>query len=228
MRQERVKIVYMSPQDLIPYDNNPRDNDNAVPHVGDSIGTYGFINPIVVTKDHVVINGHTRLKAALQRGDREVPVIVADALDETEAQAHRLADNKTQEYSGWDFPKLEMELEELKLKGWDMEGMGFHAIDFGVFDEVAPIVDESPIQDAPTFTMAGDDIRFGDRIILDRCIIVVGNPPDVPTIVDDIWSANDGALLYLSDLSKVRGLVEELGGGTAERIRNGVSENISL
>lgn len=228
MRQERVQIVYMSPKDLIPYDNNPRDNDNAVPYVGDSIGTYGFINPIVVTRDHVVINGHTRLKAALQRGDREVPVIVADALDETEAQAHRLADNKTQEYSGWDFPKLEFELEDLKLKGWDMEGLGFQAIDFGALDG-PPIMDNLP-EEAPhimggTF---GDDLQFGDRIVMDRCLIVIGNTPDVPTIMDDMWSVDDGALLYISDISKVRGLIEEIGGGSAERIRNGVSENIRL
>lgn len=61
---------------LIPYDKNPRKNDKAADAVAASIKEFGFKNPIVLTKDMVVINGHTRLKAAKKLGMKEVPCII--------------------------------------------------------------------------------------------------------------------------------------------------------
>ena len=91
------QIVMMDPADLTPYDNNPRDNDGAVEAVANSIREFGFKAPIIVDRDRVIIAGHTRLKAALSLGLREVPVIVADDLTEEQARAYRLADNRTGE-----------------------------------------------------------------------------------------------------------------------------------
>lgn len=117
-----MDVVMMDPAELTPYENNPRDNDASVPRVMASIREFGFKQPIVVDKDNVVIVGHTRLKAALELGLREVPVIVADDLDEDQAKAYRLADNKAGEESEWIIPMLEVELSEIEM---DMEPFGF-------------------------------------------------------------------------------------------------------
>ena len=61
---------------LIPYDNNPRRNDESVPNVMASIAEFGFRVPIIVNAEYVVIAGHTRLKAAEQLGMEKVPCIV--------------------------------------------------------------------------------------------------------------------------------------------------------
>lgn len=107
---------------LKPYENNPRNNDNAVDAVAASIKEFGFKVPIIVDKDNVIVAGHTRYKASQKLGLEVVPVIVADDLTEDQIKAFRLADNKTSELAGWDFTKLEEELAGIAL---DMSDFGF-------------------------------------------------------------------------------------------------------
>lgn len=118
-----MKVVNLPIEKLIPYDKNPRKNDKAVEAVAASIREFGFKNPIVLTKDSVVINGHTRLKAAKKLGMKEVPCIIADDLTDEQARAFRLADNKVGEIAGWDFDLLDAEIEE--LPEFNFEEFGF-------------------------------------------------------------------------------------------------------
>ena len=109
---------------MIPYENNPRNNDEAVYYVANSIKEFGFKVPIVVDKDNVVVAGYTRLKACEKIGISEVPCIVADDLTEDQIKAFRIADNKVSEYAQWDNDKLNMELMDIDI---DMS-------EFGIFD----------------------------------------------------------------------------------------------
>ena len=84
-----LKIVQMKISDVHPYEKNPRLNDNDVEPVAKSIAEFGFRSPIVVDKDHVIICGHTRLKAAQRLGLETVPVHVA--ADLTPEQTGRTA-----------------------------------------------------------------------------------------------------------------------------------------
>ena len=104
------KLQYMHPDDIVPYYNNPRHNQDAVGPVAESIKAFGFKAPIVVDENLEVITGHTRLKAAKQLGLDKVPVIVAEDLDEDQVRAYRLADNKVAELASWDDEKLLDEL----------------------------------------------------------------------------------------------------------------------
>lgn len=135
----KTKVTYMGVDSLIPYANNPRLNDNAVDAVAASIKEFGFKVPIVVDGENVIINGHTRLKAAHKLGLEQVPVIVADDLTPEQVKAFRLADNKTSEFAEWDLDKLQIELEG--IDEIDMGEFGFDdAID--VSDDMEPIDDE--------------------------------------------------------------------------------------
>lgn len=121
-----MKIKDISIGDIIPYDNNPRENDFAVVAVANSIKEFGFKVPVVIDKDNTIIAGHTRIKAALSLGLDKVPCIVADDLTPDQVRAFRLADNKVAELAGWDFSKLEEELRSIgdinmELFGFDME-----------------------------------------------------------------------------------------------------------
>lgn len=80
MENKKMNIVYKKVKDLIPYENNPRNNDEAVDYVAKSIEEFGFKVPCVVSGDGVLITGHTRLKACKKLGIDEVPCIVADDL----------------------------------------------------------------------------------------------------------------------------------------------------
>lgn len=119
----RSKITLMALTDITPYENNPRNNEEAVEKVANSIKEFGFNQPIVVDKDNVIIVGHTRYLAAQELGLTEAPVIVAGNLSDEQAQAYRLADNKTGELAGWDFEKLALELEQ--IEDINMSDFGF-------------------------------------------------------------------------------------------------------
>lgn len=122
-KMEELKIVYKYLKDLKPYENNPRNNDDAVDKVAESIKQFGFKVPLVIDKDNVIVAGHTRYKACLQLNISKVPCIIADDLTEQQVKAFRLADNKVGEIAGWDFAKLDLELDG--LMDFDMSKFGF-------------------------------------------------------------------------------------------------------
>ena len=118
---------------LQPYPRNPRKiSDKAVAKVAASIREYGFRQPIVVDKEGVIIVGHARHLAALSLGIVDVPVHVAD-LSADKAAAYRLADNRTNEESGWDFAALGLELGALKDLGLDLGPLGFDEAELARF-----------------------------------------------------------------------------------------------
>ena len=108
-----MEIIYKKINELKPYENNPRINDDAVEYVANSIKEFGFKVPIVIDKDNVIVTGHTRYKASKQLGLKEVPCIVADDLNKKQIKAFRLADNKVADFSYFDNTKLLEELEDL-------------------------------------------------------------------------------------------------------------------
>jgi site-specific DNA-methyltransferase (adenine-specific) len=128
-----MQIVEKKLDELREYENNPRNNENAVAAVAASIKEFGFKVPLVIDAAGVIIAGHTRAKAAAQLGLQTVPCIVADDLTEEQIRAFRLADNKTGELAGWDFEKLNAELE--LLQGMDMSEFGFITSDDVDIDE---------------------------------------------------------------------------------------------
>jgi len=120
-----MKIEMLSPSELIPYKNNPRKNEQAVDKVATSISEFGFKQPIVVDKDNIIVVGHTRWKAALKLGLKEVPVIRATDLTPAKLRAYRIADNKTNEFAEWDWEGLGIELDELNDLDIDLDWLEF-------------------------------------------------------------------------------------------------------
>ncbi len=108
---------------ITPYENNPRTKEHSAEMLKKSIQKFGFLVPIVVDKNGVVIAGHSRLEAAQALGMEEVPTIKAEDLTEAQAKALRVVDNKTQELSRWDFDLLDRELQG--IKDLDMGEFGF-------------------------------------------------------------------------------------------------------
>jgi len=159
-----MNIVMKSVQVLQEYENNPRNNDEAIKAVANSIREFGFKVPIVITSDNVIIAGHTRLKASVSLGLEEVPCIIADDLNDEQIKAFRLADNKTAELATWDLSKLEEELSELDM---DMLQFGFEEMEELLPDNAADddfdIDDEIP--EVP-FSQTGDIYELGPHRVL--------------------------------------------------------------
>src|SRR5262245_31176451 len=109
-----MQVEMRSLASIHPYENNPRLNDAGVDAVAASIREFGFRQPIVVDENRVIIVGHTRYKAALLLGLKEVPIHVAVGLPPAQVKAYRLADNQTAQLSAWDDDKLVQELTQLE------------------------------------------------------------------------------------------------------------------
>lgn len=138
-----MKIEERKLSELVPYENNPRKNDQAVDTVANCIKEFGFKVPIVVDKNDVIISGHTRYKAAQKLGLDVVPTIKADDLSEEQVKAFRLADNKSAEIAEWDMDLLEKELK--KITEINMDDFGF---DMTMFEEVNSVEEDEFTEDA--------------------------------------------------------------------------------
>lgn len=104
---------------IIPYENNPRINDEAVKDVIESVKQCGELDPIEVDENNIILSGHTRLKAYYKLGFDEADVVRFTGLDEEQKRKYRLLANKTGEKAKWDFSKLEQELADLDFEGYD-------------------------------------------------------------------------------------------------------------
>ena len=181
---DKLKIEYFKTDELIPYANNPRNNDEAVDYVANSIKEFGFKVPCVIDNEKNVVCGHTRLKAAKKLGIKEVPCIIADDLTEEQIDAFRLADNKTAEIATWDFEKLEIELES--ISGIDMSEFGFD-IDLDEEEPTEIVEDEVP-EEVET------KAKLGDLWILGSHRLVCGDSTD-PTVIDRLMDGVKAKLL---------------------------------
>lgn len=142
-----MKIVDLALKDLIPYENNPRNNEKAVEKVAASIKEFGFKVPIVIDKDNVIVAGHTRYLASKQLGIETVPCLIADDLTEDQIKAFRLADNKVSEFAQWDFEALNKELAGLEMDMADFGFVNMEAIEWADVDDLTEDKYEEPKKD---------------------------------------------------------------------------------
>jgi len=118
---KKLQIEYVKIEDIIPYKNNPRNNDKAVEIVEKSIKEFGFQNPVILDKNNEIIAGHTRIRAAKKLKMTEIPTIRAEDLTEEQVKAFRIMDNKSTEYARWDLDLLKVEfdgMENLEFTGF--------------------------------------------------------------------------------------------------------------
>jgi hypothetical protein len=90
---------------LIPHVRNARTHSaDQIAQIAGSIAEFGFVNPVLIGADDVIIAGHGRVLAAEKLGLAEVPVIVLSHLSESQRRALVIADNRIAENAGWDEP----------------------------------------------------------------------------------------------------------------------------
>lgn len=122
----KLNVVYKKLREITPYDKNAKKHDKTqIANVAESIKQYGFVQPIVIDRDGVIVIGHCRALAAKKLGMKEVPCVCVDDLTPEQVNALRLVDNKSNE-SEWDFDLLKDELPELDLSDFDFD------FDFGL------------------------------------------------------------------------------------------------
>lgn len=180
-------------QDVKPYENNPRKNDEAVEKVANSIREFGFRQPLVVDSEGVVIVGHTRLKAAQSLGLDEVPVVVAEDLTDEQVKAYRLADNKTGELAGWDWDMLNLELEDIDWLDMNMEQFGFSTLSFI----------DATVDDEETKLQRFDEYAQEAELDTNFCIIISCASEEEKTAVAAILNVDSDKVKRLYSASEI-------------------------
>jgi DNA modification methylase len=166
----RAKFLSRSITSLIPHPKNPRKHSRQqIRAIATSIKTFGFNAPILIDKDGRILGGHGRVEAAKLLGLDKVPVVLLDHLNDTEARAYSLADNKLSDRSSWDDTLLAEALKELSQTplDFDIEATGFESpeIDFRIQELEDPNstdrADEFEFTSGPAVTVRGDQWRLG-------------------------------------------------------------------
>ena len=156
-----MEVKSLKLDSITPYGKNAKKHDKRqINNVAESIKQYGFVQPIVVDRDGVIVIGHCRALAAKKLGMEEVPCVCVDDLTPEQVNALRLVDNKSNE-SDWDFDLLADELPGLDLSAFDF--------DWGLRDELNDSVvedDYDPVLPAEPKSILGDVYQLGDHRLM--------------------------------------------------------------
>jgi hypothetical protein len=164
---------------LVPYAENARNHsDSQVGQIAGSIREFGFVNPVLVDADGVLIAGHGRVLAAKRLGLATVPALRLGHLSPAQARALRLADNQIALNSGWDDALLAAEIARIRDEAVvDLDVLGFSGIEL---DRLLASIDpeaglgtadgdpDAPVQEPPAnpVTRPGDLWRLGRHRLL--------------------------------------------------------------
>lgn len=105
-KHEKVYCV-VKIDDLKPFEGNPRHNNESAKMVAEAIKVYGFLNPIIITEDNIILAGHTRTKAMKLLGHSYIDAIRVFGLTEDEIRGFVIADNRIGEYSRWNYSAVD-------------------------------------------------------------------------------------------------------------------------
>ncbi len=191
MAKQNLKIEQLQPEKLTPYIGNARTHTpEQIGQIAGSIAEFGFVNPILIGEDDVIIAGHGRLLAAQKLGLESVPVIRLDHLSKAQRQALVLADNKIAENAGWDEDLLRLELQALEEANFDLDVIGFSETElddlFAGLDDEDNTEGENEVPEIPTEPIS----KLGDVWICGNHRVLCGSA----TELTDVEKVMDGGL----------------------------------
>ena len=179
---------------LIPYSRVLRKNDPAVDRMIGSIQEFGFKIPILARSNGEIVDGHLRLKAAIQLCLTEVPVILCDEWTEAQVKAFRLMVNRSASWVEWDTELVALEMQELKGLDFDLNLTGFDPIEIDHFlfsDSMSEAEAEIPHLPSEAITQPGDRwlcgrhrVLCGDCTEVDAVQLLLGDSKPVLMVTD--------------------------------------------
>lgn len=158
-QMDDLKIIYLSPEELTPYENNTRKHTpEDIDGIKKSILAAGFDDPIGIWgEDNIIVEGHGRQIAAMELHLERVPCIRLDHLTDAQRREYAIRHNRSAEKSAWDFSKLEEELAALAIEDVDMSDLGFDGVKDDGFTDDFTLADgdREPVQNM-TFTFSDE------------------------------------------------------------------------
>ncbi|MDB5460878.1 MAG: methylase domain protein, partial [Caulobacteraceae bacterium] len=194
-----LQLVTRAIASLKPATRRLRKLDPAqVARVRRAIAELGFCSPVLITADGEVLDGHTRVEAALQLGLAEAPCLVVDHLNCDELRVLRIALNRLPETGVWDFGALKLEFAELIALDAPIEVSGFSLpeIDQLVLEDELPPYETGPLEPDPELPPV---CHPGDLWALDEHLIACGDARD-PATYETLFQSGEAAQLVFTDV----------------------------
>lgn len=187
-----MKIEMRRLTELVPYAANAKQHDaRQVANLAESIRRYGFVQPVVVDSDDVIVIGHGRVLGAKEAGLEEVPCVCVDNLTPEQVRELRLLDNKLNE-SAWDLDLLADELPGLDLSGFDLEWSLPDELDNSVvedgYDPGCPVAPRSKLGDV--YQLGKHRLMCGDSTSLKDVQTLVGGAQMDLLLTDPPYNVN--------------------------------------
>lgn len=154
---------------LQPYERNARTHsEQQIEKIANSIKEFGFLNPVLIDGNNMIIAGHGRVLAAKKLKMKDVPYLRVEDLTPTQVRAYILADNKLAEDAGWDELLVSQELAALQDEDFDIELTGFTLDDIQFEDDVENQTEEEDVVDVPeeAITKLGDIWQMGGHRLI--------------------------------------------------------------
>jgi DNA modification methylase len=175
--------------------NSPRKHtDKHHRQIADSIRRFGFLVPLIIDDEGLIVAGHGRWIAAGLLDLDDIPIIRARFLSEADRRAFALAENRLSDLSSWDQDKLNAELEFLFEQDYDLDVTGFSVadLDFSVGEESGT---EDPVELPSPDTKAVS--RPGDLWLIGPHRLYCGNSRDAASY--EALLAGERAAMVFSD-----------------------------
>ena len=153
---------------VLPYAGNAKIHPEIqIGQIVSSIKQFGFVNPVLVDAEGVLIAGHGRVMAAEKLNLKKIPVIQLGYLTEAQAKALRLADNAIPNRGTWNPDLVEIELASLKLLNFDLQPLGLDSIEFPELEEeITPPPHKSPRNKTTIFvSVLNQDVERARKVI---------------------------------------------------------------
>lgn len=155
-------------EELNPYENNAKLHPKEqIDQIVRSMEEFGNNDPIAIDENNVIIEGHGRLLALKQMGEKEVPVIRLKHLTDEQKRAYILAHNQLTLNTGFDEEILAAELES--IVGVDMADFGFDLDVVDVVEELTDVEEDSDFDVTPPKepkSKPGDLYQLGNHRLL--------------------------------------------------------------
>ena len=155
-------------EELNPYENNAKLHPKEqIDQIVRSMEEFGNNDPIAIDENNVIIEGHGRLLALKQMGEKEVPVIRLKHLTDEQKRAYILAHNQLTLNTGFDEEILAAELES--IVGIDMADFGFDLDVVDVVEELTDVEEDSDFDVTPPKepkSKPGDLYQLGNHRLL--------------------------------------------------------------
>jgi DNA modification methylase len=131
---DRLKVEYLSPQDLRPNVTNAKGHPKRqIEKIAKSIQRFGFAAPVLISNEMEIIAGHGRVEAAKHLGLKLIPAVRLSGLTAAERLAYTLADNRLAQFGRYDRKQLAIQLEQLTHLAFDdVEVTGFSLGDIDI------------------------------------------------------------------------------------------------